>query len=150
VLHREREDINEERLRLSLWLSLLKQGTTSEKERAEVRQKRLNMMEVLYNRRQGMVDELDVQTQKLLHDAKKLYATAEARANATIKQQEDLNTQAVATAQREQAVAEQELKLRDKEEQGYLRLERELKALASREATIAARPGGDPCRGAGP
>jgi hypothetical protein len=74
----------------------------------------------------------------------------QARANATIKQQEDLNTQAVATAQREQAVAEQELKLWDKEEQGYLRLERELKALASRKATIAAGPEGDPCRGAGP
>jgi hypothetical protein len=30
----------------------------------------------------------------------------QARANATIKQQEDLNTQAVVTAQREQALAE--------------------------------------------
>jgi hypothetical protein len=34
-------------------------------------------------------------------------------------------------------VVEQELKLQEKEEQGDLRLERELEALASREATIA-------------
>jgi hypothetical protein len=37
VLHREREDINEEQLCLSVWVSLLKQRTTSEKEKAEVR-----------------------------------------------------------------------------------------------------------------
>jgi hypothetical protein len=51
VLHREREDINEERVHLSVWLSLLKQWTTSKKERAEVRQKHLDVMEVLYSRR---------------------------------------------------------------------------------------------------
>jgi hypothetical protein len=47
VLCREREDINKEWLRLSVWVSLLKQQTTSEKEKAEARQKRLDMMEVL-------------------------------------------------------------------------------------------------------
>jgi 5-methylcytosine-specific restriction endonuclease McrBC regulatory subunit McrC len=51
VLRREREDINEERVHLLVWLSLLKQRTTSKKERAEVRQKRLDVMEVLYSRR---------------------------------------------------------------------------------------------------
>jgi hypothetical protein len=34
-----------------VWVSLLKQLTTSEKEKVEVRQKRLDVMEVLYNRR---------------------------------------------------------------------------------------------------
>jgi hypothetical protein len=50
----------------------------------------------------------------------------------------DLNAQAAATAQWEQAVVEQELKLWEKEEEGDLRLEFELEALASREATVAA------------
>jgi hypothetical protein len=40
-----------------------------------------------------------------------LYATIEARSNATIKQQEDLNAQVAAMAQWEQAVVDQELKL---------------------------------------
>jgi hypothetical protein len=44
------------------------------------------VMEVLYSRRQAVVDKLDAQTLKLLHDTKELYAAAEARANATIKQ----------------------------------------------------------------
>jgi hypothetical protein len=51
----------------------------------------------------------------------------------------------VVMAQREQAVAEQELKLWEKEEKGNLRLEHELEALTScesdlnnREATLAA------------
>jgi hypothetical protein len=84
-----------------VWISLLKQLTTYEKEKAEARQKRLDVMEVLYNRRQVVADKLDAQTQKLLHNSKELYAATEARANATIKQQEDLNAQAAATAQRE-------------------------------------------------
>jgi hypothetical protein len=137
VLRQEREDINKEWLHLLVWVSLLKQQMTSEKEKVEVRQKNLDVMEVLYSRRQVVVDKLDAQTEKLLDNAKELYAVAEARTNATIKQQEDLNAQAVATAKREQAVAEQELKLWEKEEQGDLSLERELEALTSREATIA-------------
>jgi hypothetical protein len=64
VLYREREDINEERLRVSVWVSLLKQWTTYEKEKVEARQKRLDMMEILYNRRQVVADKLDAQTQK--------------------------------------------------------------------------------------
>jgi hypothetical protein len=101
VLCQEREDINIERLHLSGWVSLLKKRTTSEKEKVEVRQKHLDVMEILYNRRHVVADKLDAEAQKLLHDAKELYATVEARANATIKQQEDLNAQAVIMAQRE-------------------------------------------------
>jgi viroplasmin and RNaseH domain-containing protein len=115
VLRWEREDINEEWLRLSVWVSLLMQWTTSEKEKAEAWQKHLDVMEVLYSRRQAVADKLDAQTQKLLHDTKELYATAESRANATIKQQEDLNAQPAATAQLEQAAAEQEMKLWERE-----------------------------------
>jgi hypothetical protein len=47
----------------------------------------------------------------MLCDAKELYATAEAHANVTIKQEEDINSQKTAIAQREQAVTYQELKL---------------------------------------
>jgi predicted HTH domain antitoxin len=111
VLTRSREDINEERLCLSMWVSMLKQQTTSMKEKVEVRQKHLDMMEILFTRRQAVADKLDTQAKKLLNNAKELYATAEAHASATIKQQEDLNAQAAAMVQQEQAVADQELKL---------------------------------------
>jgi hypothetical protein len=85
-----------------------------------------------------VADKLDAQTQKLLHDTKELYVAAEAHANATIKQQEYLNAQAAATTQREQAVAERELKLQEKKEHGNIKLEleHELEALTSREATL--------------
>jgi hypothetical protein len=96
-------------------------------------------MEVQYNRRQAVAEKLDAQTQKLMHDAKELYAAAEAHANATIKQQEDLNVQAAAKAQRDLVAAEQELKRLEREERDDLRLEHELEALASCEATIAAK-----------
>jgi hypothetical protein len=72
VLRREREDINEERLRLSVWVSLLKQWTTSEKEKVDARQKRLDMMEILFARWQVVADQLDTQAQRLLNDAKEL------------------------------------------------------------------------------
>jgi hypothetical protein len=93
-------------------------------------------MEVLYSRWRAVANKLDSKTQKLLHDAKELYAASEVHANATIKQQDGLNTQVMTMAQREQAVAEQELKLQEREEQDDLRLERELKALTSCESDL--------------
>jgi hypothetical protein len=51
VLHWEREDINKERLWFSVWVSLLKKRMTSEKENAEVRQKRLDVMEILLDKK---------------------------------------------------------------------------------------------------
>jgi hypothetical protein len=51
VLRRETEDINEERIYLSVWVSMLKQQTAFEKEKVEERRKYLNVMEVLYSRR---------------------------------------------------------------------------------------------------
>jgi hypothetical protein len=85
VLHREREDIIEERLLLSVWVSLLKKRTTFEKEKVEARKKHLDVMEILYNRRQVVADKLDAQAQKLLHNAKELYAIDESHASVTIK-----------------------------------------------------------------
>jgi hypothetical protein len=139
VLRQEREDINEERLHLSMWISLLKKQMTFEKEKAKVRQKCLDVMEILLDRRHAIANKLDVQTQKLLNDAKELYATVEARANAIIKQQEDLNAEVVAMAQQEQTVADQELKLQEREEQDDLRLKRELEDLASHESDLSNR-----------
>jgi hypothetical protein len=52
---------------------------------AEARQKHLNVMEILLDRRQAVANKLDTQAQKLLNDAKELYTIAEDRANATIK-----------------------------------------------------------------
>jgi hypothetical protein len=89
---------------------------TSENEKTKVRQKRLDVME--YCTLEGRLWlTSNFQTQKLLHDAKELYAAAEPPANATMKQQEDLNTQEAVTTQREQTVAEQGLKLQEREEQ---------------------------------
>jgi hypothetical protein len=96
VLHREREGINEERLLLSVWVDMMEV-----KEKAEVWQKCLNVMAVLYSRRHAVANKLVAQTQKWLHEAKELYAAAEAGANATIKQQEDLTAQVAAITQRE-------------------------------------------------
>jgi hypothetical protein len=52
-----------------------------------------------------------------MEGAKELYAQAEARVDTTIKQQEELNVKATTMAQREQVVADRELKLQEREEQ---------------------------------
>jgi hypothetical protein len=83
MLHREREDLEEERLHLGEWGSLQKEWTTSEKEKMVVKQKFLDVMEVLLNKKQTAIDELDAKSQKLLDDIKELYTAAEAHANAT-------------------------------------------------------------------
>jgi hypothetical protein len=58
-----------------VWVSLLKMRTTFEKEKTEARQKCLNVMEILLDRRQAVADKLDTQAQKLLNDGNELYAT---------------------------------------------------------------------------
>jgi uncharacterized protein (DUF3084 family) len=68
--------------------------------------------------------------------AKDLYVAAEAHAEATIKQQADINTRASVMAQREEAVADRELTLWEKEEQVNLRLDHELETLASHESDL--------------
>jgi hypothetical protein len=78
----------EERQCLFLWVSLLKKRTTFEKEKTEVRLKHLDVREILLNKKQAIAKKLDAKSQKLLADAKYLYVTVEARANATIKQED--------------------------------------------------------------
>jgi hypothetical protein len=69
---------------------MLKERTTSEKARVDARQRHLNTREELLKRQCVAIDELDATLQDMLADAKELYASAEARANTTIKQKEDL------------------------------------------------------------
>jgi hypothetical protein len=63
-------------------------------------------MELLLNQEQVIIGLLGAKAQKLLEDAKELYAKAEACADATIKQQEDLNGNTIAVSQRELMVVE--------------------------------------------
>jgi hypothetical protein len=89
---------------------------TSEKVKVEARQKHLNVMEILLNRKQATIDKLDVESQMLLVDTKDLYTAVEARANATIKLEEDLTVRTLVVCEQERAVAELEQDLWDKDE----------------------------------
>jgi hypothetical protein len=135
MLHHEREDIDEERLRLSVQSSLLKKWTTSEKEKAVATRKQLAMMQILLDRERVAIDLLNANDQQLMVGAKDLYVTVEAHAEATIKQQADLNTRASVMAQWEEAVADRELMLRE-EEHVDLRLDHELETLAPHESDL--------------
>jgi hypothetical protein len=79
-----RGEIDDERRHLSLWVSLL-EWTVFEKEKAEVRQKHLDVREILLNRKQAVAEKFDAKSQKLLVDAKDMYSAAEAQGNATIR-----------------------------------------------------------------
>jgi hypothetical protein len=90
---------------------MLKERTTIEKARAEARQHHLDVREELLNRLQAAINSHDLDSQKMLADAKELYASAEARANSTIKQEEELVARVHAIVERQQAVDELEQKL---------------------------------------
>jgi uncharacterized circularly permuted ATP-grasp superfamily protein len=124
VLHQERRDIDEERQRLLLWASMLKEQTTSEKARAQAREWHLNMREELLKRQRAAINELDATSQEILSDANVLYARAKARANTTIKQEEELAMLICAVAEWEQAVEELEQRLQEREVLDDIKLER--------------------------
>jgi hypothetical protein len=90
---------------------MLKERTTIEKARAEARQHHLDVREELLNRLQAAINSHDLDSQKMLANAKELYASAEARANSTIKQEEELVARVRAIVEREQAMDELEQKL---------------------------------------
>jgi hypothetical protein len=71
--------------------------------------------------------------------AQELYVTVEARANTTIKQEEDLNARTIAVSQRERVVAERQHGLQEKEEEVAGTLERGRNELSSREASLNTR-----------
>jgi hypothetical protein len=111
VLHRERGDVDDECQRLLLWVSMLKVRTTSKKARVQARERHLNMREELLEGQRAAINDLDTTSQKILSNAKELYATAEAQANTTIKQEEKLAMCIRAVAEWEQVVEELEQRL---------------------------------------
>jgi hypothetical protein len=91
----------DERRRLLLWASMLKERTTIERARVEARQQHVDVREELLNRLQTAINNRDCHSQKMLAEAKELYASAEARANDTIKQAEELVVRVCAVEERE-------------------------------------------------
>jgi hypothetical protein len=75
----------------------------------------------------------------MLAEAKELYASAEARANSTINQAEDLAVLVHAIEEQEQVMDELEQKLQEWEALDDLRLERELAGLAMHESSLERR-----------
>jgi hypothetical protein len=60
------------------------------------KQEQLAEMELLLNQGRVVIGLLDAKAQKLMAGAKELYVVAEAHANTTIKQQQDLNERTIA------------------------------------------------------
>jgi hypothetical protein len=90
---------------------MLKERTTVERARAEARQHHLDTREELLNRLHTTISNRDRDSQWILAEAKELHALAEARANGTIKQAEELSMRVRAIEEQEQAVDELEQKL---------------------------------------
>jgi hypothetical protein len=87
---------------------MLKERTTAERARAEARQQHLDVREELLNRLQTTINSRDHDSQRMLAEAKELYASTEARANGTIKHVEELVVRARTIEEWEQAVDELE------------------------------------------
>jgi hypothetical protein len=124
---------------------MLKERTTIEKVRAEARHQHLDVREELLNKLQDPINNRDRDSQKMLADGMEMYASAEAQANSTIKQEEELGTHVHVVVEREGAVDELEQKLQKREVLDDLRLECKVAGLVmhessldSREATLAA------------
>jgi hypothetical protein len=137
VLHQESGGIIDEQRRLLLWASMLKERITVERVRVEARQHHLDVRGELLNRLQTNINNRD--SQKMLAEAKELYASAKAQANGTIKQTEELAVCVQAVEGREQAVDELEQKLQEREALDNLMLERELVGLATYESSLESR-----------
>jgi hypothetical protein len=82
VLHLECDDVYAEHQCLLLWASMLKKRIASKRVRAHVQQWHLE-------RRWAAINELDTASQKVLSNAKEIYASAEACVNTTIQQMEE-------------------------------------------------------------
>jgi hypothetical protein len=83
ALRREDEDLADERRRLQLWATMLKETTVTERAAARGRQRGFDLQAEAIKPR-------DADSRRALADAQKLYASVEARANVVIKQEEDL------------------------------------------------------------
>jgi hypothetical protein len=83
VLHREGEDLADERHRLQLWTNMLKRTMMSERAAARARQHGFDLQV-------EVIAQCDADSRRALADARELYASAEARASATTKQEQEL------------------------------------------------------------
>jgi hypothetical protein len=83
VLRREDGDLADERRRLQLWTSMLKETTVTERAEARGRQRGFDLQAEAIKLRTA-------DSMRALADAQELYASTEARAAIVIKQEEDL------------------------------------------------------------
>jgi hypothetical protein len=83
VLRREDGDLADERRRLQLWASMLKETTVTEKAEARGRQRGFDLQAEAIELR-------DADSRRALADAQELYTYAKAHAAVVIKQEEDL------------------------------------------------------------
>jgi hypothetical protein len=132
VLHREGEDLADERRRLQLWASMLKRTTVSERAAARARQHGFDLqVEAIAQR--------DADSRRALTDAQELYASTEARASAVTKQEKDLAVRARQVNQQEREVEKMEGLLQEREELDDITLRRKLEALGTRETSLDRR-----------
>jgi hypothetical protein len=129
VLRREDGDLADERRRLQLWATMLKETTVTE--RAEARGRQCG-----FDLQAKAIELCDANSRRALADAQELYASAEARANVVIKQEEDLAARTRQVNQRAREVEELERQLLEREELDEITLRRELEALGTREAEL--------------
>jgi regulator of protease activity HflC (stomatin/prohibitin superfamily) len=132
VLHREGEDLVDERWRLQLWASMLKRTTVSERAAVWAWQHGLDLQV-------EAIAQCDTDSQRALADAQELYASAEARASIIIKQEEDLVVRVCQINQRAWEVEELEGLLQEWEELDDITLRRELEALSTHETCLNRR-----------
>jgi hypothetical protein len=92
---------------------MLKERTTAERARAGARQQHLDMREELLNRLQTTISSRNRDSQRMLVEAKELYASAEARSNSTIKQAKELAVCVRAVEEQDWAVDELEQNLQE-------------------------------------
>jgi hypothetical protein len=90
VFQQEWDDLGAEQRRLKEWYSLLKEQTTTEKEKAVVERERLQKMEYLLKQEEVTIGLLDQEAWDLLEKTKKTHAEADALADTCAKLQADL------------------------------------------------------------
>jgi hypothetical protein len=122
VLCREDGDLADERRRLHLWASMLKETTVTERAEAWGRQRGFDL-------HAEAIELCDADSRRALANAQELYAFAEARAAVIIKQEEDLAARTHQVNQRAREVEELERRLLEREELDGITLRRELEAL---------------------
>jgi hypothetical protein len=111
VLRRKGEDLADEHRRLQLWASMLRRTTIVERVAAWARQHGFDLGQV------EAITQRDADSKRALADAQELYASAEARASAVIKQEEDLAVHTHQVNQRTHEVDEMEGQLQERERQ---------------------------------